>query len=231
MAGTATHLAVADAICEKLGNEAFNSLPLFYSGSIAPDAIHARAGYKREFKKHTHLTEGIGGAEFLIPEKVAIFHERLRDYISKYLDRQSKEYDLYLGYVVHLVTDEFFNINLRKRIVDLAAREGVPAEGPELARVILRDMDGVDRIIMAKYPFKNDIKANLSAVWDLEIADMLSKDEMNASKDWVVNKLFCECEDSDPKYFSYEEALDFISYCAEKIIGRFKDSDIFPNLF
>jgi len=232
MAGTATHLAVADAICEKLGNEAFNSLPLFYSGSIAPDAIHARAGYKREFKKHTHLTEGIGGAEFLIPEKVAIFHERLRDYISKYLDRQSEEYDLYLGYVVHLVTDEFFNINLRKRIVDLAAKEGIPAEGPELARAILSDMDIIDKEIMAKYPFKNDVKSNLSAAWDLEIADMVTKDETNSSKSWVISKLFDpEHSETEAKYYNYGEAIDFIYFCRDQIIERFSPDGDFPALF
>ncbi len=230
MAGTATHLAVADLICERLGNDKFD-LPLFYSGNIAPDAIHARAGYKREFKKHTHLTEGIGGADFQNSEKVKIFHDRLLEYIEKYLDRKKTDYDLYLGYVCHLVTDEFFNINLRKKMVDAMDTDGLATEGPELAKAILSDMDRIDREIMAKYPFKNDVKSCLSAVWDIEIPDMVTKEETNSSKSWVINRLFIsECEESAPKYYSYGEALEFITCCADSIIERFNGGK-FPSLF
>lgn len=231
MAGTATHLAVADLICERLGNDRFN-LPLFYSGNIAPDAVHSRPGYKREYKKETHLTVGIGGADFQDPEKVAVFHSRLIDYIEKYLCRESEDYDLYLGYVCHLVTDEFFNIDLRKRMVDNMGSDGLATEGPELARAILSDMDIVDRRIMAKYPFKNDVRSLLSEVWDLEVCDMVSKEETNISKQWVIDKLFCQnIDDTTPKYYSYDEALSFINYCADKIIERFTHSPLFQTLF
>ncbi|MBE6563647.1 MAG: hypothetical protein E7660_07950 [Ruminococcaceae bacterium] len=230
MAGTATHLAVADLICERLGNDKFN-LPLFYSGNIAPDAIHARAGYTRELKKHTHLTVGIGGADFQNPEKVCVFHERLISFIGENMSEKGDDYDLYLGYVCHLVTDEFFNISLRKKMVDAMDTDGLATEGPELAKAILHDMDIIDREIMAKYPFKNDVKASLSAVWDIEIPDMVTKEETNSSKSWVINKLFIsECEESAPKYYSYGEALEFITYCAESIIERFKGGK-FPALF
>ncbi len=47
MPGTVTHLAIADAIYEELGNRIIKSPPLFYGGNIAPDAVHARAGYQR----------------------------------------------------------------------------------------------------------------------------------------------------------------------------------------
>ncbi len=232
MAGTATHLAVADLICKKLGNEAFRSLPMFYSGNIAPDAVHSRQGYIREYKKQTHLTVGIGGADFQIPEKVMIFHRRLCEYIEKYLHRGNDDYDLYLGYVCHLVTDEFFNIDLRKRMVEGMACDGLATEGPELARAILSDMDIVDRQIMANYPFQNDVKAILSEVWDLEVSDMVSADETNRSKQWVIDKLFCkECDNVTPKYYSYSEALSFIEYCADNIIERFCGNTQFAKLF
>lgn len=231
MAGTATHLAVADLICEKLGNGAFKSLPLFYSGNIAPDAIHSRVGYKREFKKHTHLTEGIGGADFQDPEKVAVFHERLKGFINERMTPECEQYDLYLGYVCHLVTDEFFNINLRKKMVNAMDSDGLATEGPELAKAILHDMDCIDREIMAKYPFKNDVKAELSATWDIDITDMVTADETNRSKRWVIDRLFIsECEETKPKYYSYSEALEFISYCADNIIERFTGGK-FPTLF
>lgn len=232
MAGTATHLAVADLICEKLGNSTFKSLPLFYSGNIAPDAVHARADYRREYKKQTHLTVGIGGADFQDPEKVALFHSRLIEYVEKYLCRESEDYDLYLGYVCHLVTDEFFNVELRKKMVANMGADGLATEGPELARAILSDMDMVDRQIMASYPFKNDVRSLLSSVWDVEVLDMVSKEETNCSKEWVINKLFgAQAESSAPKYYSYAEAVSFIEYCADKVIERFTRSTLFPKLF
>ena len=231
MAGTAVHLAVADLICERLGNDKFN-LPLFYSGNIAPDAIHSRIGYQREFKKHTHLTEGMGGADFQIPEKVAIFHERLINFINERMAEKGEYYDLYLGYVCHLVVDEFFNVTLRKKMVEAMEKDNIPAEGPQLARAILFDMDIVDSEIMAKYPFKNDVQSILSKVWDIDIPDMVTAEETNKSKKWVIDKLFTKTENiATAKYYSYSEALQLINYCADTIIERFTNSEKFPAIF
>ncbi len=231
MAGTATHLAVADLICERLGNDRFD-LPLFYSGNIAPDAIHSRPGYLREFKKHTHLTEGMGGADFQIPEKVCVFHERLNSFIKERMAEKGGNFDLYLGYVCHLVTDEFFNITLRKKMVEAMGEDDIPSEGPLLAKAILSDMDIVDYEIMAKYPFKNDVQKILSSVWDIEIDDMVTRDETNNSKKWVIDKLFTpKASENQAKYYSYSEALAFITYCADTIIERFTKGEKFPPLF
>lgn len=231
MAGTATHLAVADLICERIGNDKFN-LPLFYSGNIAPDAIHSRVGYQREFKKHTHLTKGMGGADFQIPEKVSVFHERLIGFINERMAPKDESYDLYLGYVCHLVVDEFFNISLRKKMVEAMEKDNIPNEGPQLAKAILFDMDIIDSEIMAKYPFKNDVQNILSSIWDIEIDDMVTRDETNNSKRWVIDKLFAKSESiATAKYYSYGEALELINYCADTIIERFTSGEKFPSLF
>lgn len=231
MAGTATHLAVADYICEKLGNDKFKSLPLFYSGNIAPDAIHARANYVRAFKKHTHLTEGISGGDFQNPEKVAIFHERLIDYISTYYDSTSDESDLYLGYITHLVTDEYFNIHIRQQFVAAMEKEGIQQEDVEFFKRIMKDIDSIDAVILKKYPFKNDVRAMLDGVWGYEIKDMVTADEISRSKRWVVDKLFdSQNSSSNAIYYCYEEAEKFIVETAEKIINRFSIGANFPKL-
>ncbi len=231
MAGTATHLAVADLICNKLGNDKFN-LPLFYSGNIAPDAIHSRVGYQRDFKKHTHLTEGMGGADFQIPEKVCVFHERLNSFINERMAEKGDNFDLYLGYVCHLVVDELFNISLRKKMVEAMEKDNIPNEGPQLARDILFDMDIIDSEIMARYPFKNDVQKILSEVWGLDVPDMVTAEETDKSKRWVMDKLFIKQESiATAKYYSYEEALDFISYCADTTIKRFTQDPKYPFIF
>lgn len=231
MAGTATHLAVADYICEKLGNSKFKSLPLFYSGNIAPDAIHARANYIRAFKKHTHLTEGISGGDFQNPEKVAIFHERLKDYISTYYDSTSNESDLYLGYISHLVTDEYFNIHIRQQFVAAMGKEGIQQEDVEFFKRIMKDIDSIDTVILEKYPFKNDVRTILDSVWGYEVKDMVTADEITRSKRWVIDKLFgSQHSTASPMYYSYEEAHKFIAETAENIIKRFSDDSFFPKL-
>ena len=91
MAGTAQHLAIADRVACLLGEEKIKNLPLFFSGNIAPDAIHARANYERSFKKHTHLTEGLHNGDFVYPDILAIFKKRLDDYIKTYYKKESEE--------------------------------------------------------------------------------------------------------------------------------------------
>ena len=48
-------------------------------------------------------------------------------------------------------------------------KDNIPAEGPQLARAILFDMDIIDSEIMARYPFKNDVQKILSEVWGLHM--------------------------------------------------------------
>jgi len=67
MPGSATHLAIANKLYSILGEGVIPDLPLFFGGSIAPDAIHAKPGYQREDKRHTHLTVGMPTDAFQNP--------------------------------------------------------------------------------------------------------------------------------------------------------------------
>ena len=76
------------------------------------------------------------------------------------------------------------------------------------------------------------MRSLLSEVWDLEVCDMVSADETNRSKQWVIDKLFCQnIDDITPKYYSYDEAISFIEYCADNIIKRFGGNTKFAKLF
>lgn len=54
MAFTMTHLIVSKNVSEMLKNQ-IKSLPQFYLGTIAPDAVHNRANFCIDFKKASHL--------------------------------------------------------------------------------------------------------------------------------------------------------------------------------
>ena len=106
MAGTITHLAVAYEILKELPDGIITNQDLFYAGSLAPDTIHARKGFIRSDKKHTHLRDDIADMDFHTLENLTLFHNRVTDFINDNLVRKDDLIDLYRGYVVHLLTDE-----------------------------------------------------------------------------------------------------------------------------
>ena len=52
-----THLIISENI-SKIFASRINSLPQFYLGSIAPDAVHNRTNYISDYKKASHLITG-----------------------------------------------------------------------------------------------------------------------------------------------------------------------------
>lgn len=231
MAGTITHLAVADLICEKVGDSFFKSPSLFFCGNIAPDAVHARNNYIRQYKKHTHLTEGISGSDFQDEDKIKLYHSRLNEYIDKYYSFDSEYADLYLGYIVHLVTDEFFNIHIRKQFATALEKEGIKDTDKNFFYRLMREIDIVDREILQKYPFKHDLKHMLDADHGYEITDMISTEEVERSKRWVIDSLLSsEYEGSSGLFYNYDTANKFIASTVDMIICRFTEDNGFPHI-
>lgn len=220
MAGTATHLAIADRICELIGNRITNPA-LFFSGNIAPDAIHAKPGYQRSDKKRTHLTENISGGDFQNPEKLSLFHSRVNSFIDDYYHPEDESSDLYLGYIIHLITDELFNIHVRKQLSKCMERDGIKEEDPLFFKRIIGDIESVDHVVVKEYPFKKDPRQLLNSVWDYEIKDYISSAEINNSKWWIVNT-FLSGKDAESAavYYDYNTAYKFIIFAADNIIDR-----------
>ncbi|MBQ8524466.1 MAG: zinc dependent phospholipase C family protein [Clostridia bacterium] len=231
MAGTITHLAVADLICEKVGDSFFKSPSLFFCGNIAPDAVHARKDYIRQYKKHTHLTEGISGSDFQVEDKIKLYHSRLNEYIDKYYSFDSEYADLYLGYIVHLVTDEYFNIHIRKQFASALEKEGIKDTDKEFFSRFMLEIDSVDREILQKYPFKHDIKRMLDVDHGYEITDMISTDEAERSKRWIIDTLLSsEYVGSAGPFYNYDTAQKFITSTVDLIIFRFTEDTDFPHI-
>lgn len=232
MAGTATHIAVADKIYTILGKDAIRNLPLFFGGNIAPDAIHAKPNYQRADKKRTHLTEEISGEDFQNQEKLKTFHERINRFIKNYYFSSSEYKDLYLGYVIHLLTDELFNIIVRERFVELMKKDGINQSEREFFNRIIADIENVDHILISNYVYTQNVIDILGSVWDYEIKDYIGKTEINNSKRWVINTFFKGVSlQTEPKYYSYDEAIDFINYAVNDIIERLSgNSDIIKIL-
>ncbi len=226
MAGTAQHLAIADRVAVLLGDGKIRNMPNFFSGSIAPDAIHARTNYDRSMKKHTHLTEGINNSDFVFPNKLALFQARLDEYIKTYYRKKDADSDLYLGYIVHLITDELFNIHIYSDNGYAARLKkiGIDQNNMEFFHRFMYDMNLTDNLVMKNYPFEHNIERELSSVWGLGIDDMIFPEETDSSKHWVINKFFhSEPDCTEPEYYSYEEAYSFIVSASDEIVKRVKE--------
>jgi hypothetical protein len=247
MAGTITHLAIADKLYDILGCSKIKNYPLFLGGNIAPDAAHAKKNYQRLDKKHTHLTNGINAYGYGQPEAAKLFRTRINDFIEKYYFPATENKDLYLGYIVHLLTDEFYLLSVYKQLEDIFIFNGANPNEPDFQKnlfdeVITRWYEpnrpigsvGIDykkffeedvRICdfsMTHYTFKHNTVVALKAVWDYEITDYLSANELNISKRWVINTLFkngntyCENITADDcrKYINLlDKATAFIITC------------------
>ncbi len=223
MAGTIVHLAVADAVLQRLGDGVITSPALWYTGAFAPDAIHARENYVRPMKKHTHLMEDISIYDFHDGAKVSLFHERLRDYAHTYYRPDEPDRDLILGYIVHLLTDEAFNTRLRPKFVKAMAYMNLSVHDKAYGREMMADVDRIDFALLRRYPFRCDIRAMLEGVWGIGVPDMLTAEEVDRSKRWVMTHFFdTPHPDDPPRYCTYEEIEEFIgetsAYIAEKLV-------------
>ncbi|MHB1153908.1 MAG: zinc dependent phospholipase C family protein [Eubacteriales bacterium] len=102
-----THLCIAKIISNNL-SKYIDSLPQFYLGNIAPDAIHNRANYISDYKKVSHLCVGSENWGMITNNNEWI------DNILKFLDKykNSPDYSFILGYCSHILSDLYNNITV-----------------------------------------------------------------------------------------------------------------------
>ena len=230
MPGAATHLAIADKMYNILGKNVIKDLPLFFSGSIAPDSVHAKPNYTREDKRHTHLTAGIPTDAFHNPIKLRLFHERVNEFIANYYSAADKQGDLYLGYIIHLLADELFNVMKRTPLNKLIFTDGIDQSEKEIFSKILKEIESGDKVVLSRFSYSQNVIEILDAVWDYEIMGYVGKNEINSSKRYVMNKFINRIpEQTDLQYYSYDEAINFINYVVDNILMRLSGkSDIVP---
>lgn len=233
MAGTLTHLAIADKIYYILGGDVIKNLPLFFGGNIAPDAIHAKKDYQRADKKHSHLCDGICSYGYGYPEIVKLFKDRVNEFIEKYYLTAGEDKDLYLGYIVHLLVDEFDMFSAYERLENQLKSDGANPDEPGFRKNLADEVNNgghreffnedayISDILAHEYKFKQKVVNVLEAVWDYEVKDYISSNEINISKRWVINTVF----KSEPIQDSImnndrKRVVKFIDLTAENIIEQ-----------
>ena len=227
MAGIITHIAIADKISCKLGDK-IKSVPYFFSGNIAPDSIHSRENFTRPMKKHTHLRDGIADADFMETENQQLFHERLEAFIKEYCRKGEEDYDLYCGYVCHLIADEIFIKTIRRDFCKQMERLRIRQSDRDFFLKITSDLGNIDNRLSREFAFFNAPKDTLWKVKDYEVRDYLTADELTSSKGWVTWSWFDNVKDfSDPRYISYESVIEFIDCASDEISEKLHNYNLY----
>jgi len=104
---TMTHLLVSEKIAERFKG-CITSLPQFYLGSVAPDAVHNRENYVSDYKKAAHL---ITGTE---PWGNITDNDEWESNVIAFLkqNKASENRDFILGYCAHILTDIYNNVHI-----------------------------------------------------------------------------------------------------------------------
>lgn len=218
MAGTVMHLVIADKLLDKLN---IQNPALFYCGNLAPDAIMARENYHREMKNHTHFKDGIGLEMHRFREKEIFdsYMVKLMDfYKSIFGDEPDEYYELYLGYIVHILTDELYLLSYYSDFLDLLDEMGKEYFDEEFCRGYIADVDLVDWELVRTYRFRYDMPDILLSENDYEIPGWITRDELMDSKSFIIDKNFINQHERVPlNVTTYQKNYDFINLCVRKI--------------
>jgi len=231
MAGVITHLVIAKEMLKLLPEGAIQNKEMFYLGALSPDAIHARVGYIRAYKKHTHFRDDIPDRDFEVPENYAIYRKRLADFISLHSDRSDECYELYLGYVVHILTDELFVLSIRKEFTDTMAELNIDQSDRDYFDFIVADMNRNDYLMVDGYDGMDEIRKAMEQVPPCAVKDYISEQEMSDCRDWMVKQHFIKKHEKlQPVYISYDRMMSFVSSSAQQIIRLLSEGVELPRM-
>lgn len=221
MAGTVTHLVIADKLLQPLR---IQRPALFYCGNLAPDAIMARENYQREMKRHTHFKDGIRLGDLHLPEYYERYRRTFRAFADRYLRPGSPDYELYLGYVTHMLADEVFILTLRDAHVERLLASGREPEDPAYFAAFGRDVDLNDWRLVREYTFRHPMPDILLEEQNYEITGYITCRELQDSKAFIIRKNFLTPhEQCEPTVFSFEENTRFIQDACLYIQNAIRD--------
>lgn len=224
MAGTITHLVIAHEVLKRLPEPLRNKIrneALFYCGNLAPDAIMNRKNYVRSMKRRTHFKEDVRLNELHIPEKYAVYRKRLEEFEERFLFHSHKDYELYLGYVAHILADEIFILTVRDNYVKKLTEEGKDPGKDENFRAFGRDVEVNDLRLAGEYPFSCDIVSVLRSEKNYEIEDYVTNQELEDSKADRIERFFLTGQRAEEATeYTYEENMEYIEAAAERIAAE-----------
>ena len=228
MAYTLAHLAVAQTVLA-LRPELVEYKDSFYMGCIAPDAIESKEGCVRDDKKFVHLRLGITDMEWLQPEKMAIFDKRLKEFTSAelYNEKDPKQRDFLIGYIVHLITDKVNHGTVRLRILRKLETQGFEDGKWPFILHVLNELEALDDYLLKSRP---DIKALFYRLMELPVTNWLpgyiEKEYIEKSIYWWKNEYIPQIAQRRAEIVENREIDIFIALASERILEELKNLNI-----
>jgi len=209
------HLVIADRLLNKLD---IKNPALFYCGNLAPDAIMGRENYIREMKNHTHFKDGLKPYEFRIKSNQPPYRERLLNFAKEFLNEEAPDYELYLGYIVHIFVDELYLLEYYEDfLIDLEKKNILPTD-EAFCRSFTGDVDRVDWELVRNYKFKYPMPEILLQESGYEIPGWIYEGELEGSKRYIIYKNFeCVHEKQPLEVTTFEKNEAYMDLCVERI--------------
>lgn len=182
----------------------------FFLGSIAPDAVHMRAGdYRSEWKLASHLRPSREFSKDSVKRNAVEFirtHEN------------SAERDFFAGYGVHIITDILWNLSIFEDFKRKYEEDDLPPENRN--NVYYNAADRLDFELFHRMPWRSAVWDALAGSHGVDTDGLVSAAEVDG---WNRRTLHWydsgESLHKEPVYFfTYEKLVEFIEYAADETV-------------
>ncbi len=220
MANTLAHLAVAQKILS-MRPELVRHKNSFYLGNIAPDSIESKEGVVRDDKKLVHLRLGITDMEWLEPDKMAVFDERLDAFIKQYFygESDAQQRDFILGYIVHLIIDKLHHGIVRLSILKRLQPEGYEDGTWPFIHRVLNELEAMDDYLLRTRPEVTAIFDSLMSMpVENSLPGLIEKEYIEKSQRWWRNEYIPQISHRVANVCAMREIDEFIELAADAIV-------------
>ena len=204
------HLCVAKYFIDH--TDMITDIPLFYLGSISPDAVHMRAGMVPADKSRSHLKN----AAWEKTRDNAIWTASVIDFY-----RLNRDQSFVLGYCLHLMTDIYWNSTFYNAYKAKYLNDTSPIQDIRMA--YYNDTDQLDLLLYQSISRFTDLWDALGNAPPQSLFDFVSADEVEAWKQRTLHWYDAgESTHQNPiRYLSIEDLNTFIDDCGKYVCDHF----------
>jgi len=205
------HLSIAKILVDT--GFKIKNLPLFYLGSISPDAIHMRKNVDRIAKKITHLGRSSSVSMNFTDESEDGYITIMLDFVDT--NKNTIDIDFLWGYVIHILTDMYWSKMIYHKFAGDYRKDTDPIQDERGA--YYNDTDILDQVLFNESEWKDDVWQSLQNVMYFEFLDLLSAQELKAWNErtlrWYDNGI---SQHKNPiRYITKTDIEKFITVCSD----------------
>lgn len=219
MSNTIAHLAVAWEILKR--NNFIKNQKAYYLGVVAPDTIGSKENALREDKKRVHLRSDISDLDWLSPEYMNIFDDRVKEFAEEHIlkekDEAQKEFNI--GFLVHLLTDKWNHKTIRQKMLKEACRETIKESDKAFFYMMLNDLGALDKYILDRNKEIEQLFEGICATpVRYSLSGFIEKEYIEKSILWWKEEYIPQISELELKYLSEKDIEEFISVSSEEVL-------------